>query len=457
MDLFASPCRLDPNLRSLLDEVASYLCEWYANASNSSPLPEFVNCPDVAPLSKGISRDELLNDLQKIIDGSYQPSSPGALAHLDPPPLTASIVGDLVSAGLNNNLLAKELSPSLSVLERNLCKWMATALGMPETSGGVAASGGSLSNLMALVLARHKSNLSFDTKIAIIANSDAHVSITRALKIMGLPSNVFFAIKPNNNGEILISEINKCLVKIKSKGLKCLAIIATAGTTFSGDIDPIEDIAQICSSNKIWLHVDASIGGVFGLSNSTKDLLKGISLADSVTVNPQKVLGITKTSSLLLVSDINNLYNCFSTGFPYLDPSNQFEFQGGELGIQGSRSPEILKLWLGLRQLGINGITSVLENSIARKKYFLEQLDSTTFNIKTGPLHLTSFSPKNLSNDEAAIWANKTKHLLLQNKFMLSRPFYNKRYYLKAVFGNPHTQSSHIDILSKIINKSVKV
>ncbi len=455
LDLFASPSKLDPKLRSLLDDVSSLLCEWFANAGRTSPLPDFVDCLEVAPLQKGINREHLLNDLKKIIQGSYQPSSPGALAHLDPPPLTASIVGDLVSAGLNNNLLAKELSPSLTVLERKLCKWMATSLGMPETSGGVAASGGSLSNLMALVLARHKANLSFDTKLAIISNSDAHISIARALLIMGLPEAALYEINPNQSGELLVNEIKESLNQIESDGRKCLAIVATAGTTFSGAIDPIEEIAKICSFKGIWLHVDASIGGVFALSTSTMNLLKGISLASSITINPQKILGITKTSSLLLVSDINDLYNCFSTGFPYIEPSNDIEFQGGELGIQGSRSPEILKLWLGLRQLGIEGINSILMNSINRKKYFLERLSSDKFIIKSGPLHIAALTPKKLTVSQALDWTKKTKDLLLKQNFMLSRPIYQNRYYLKVVFGNPHTQVSDLDSLANLLNNSL--
>ena len=156
VELFSSKGDVDQKLRSFLDEASLMLCKWLANANENGPLPEFFDAQALLPLKKGVSRDHLLKDIQRIMDNAYQPSSPGAIAHLDPPPLTASIVGDLIAAGLNNNLLAEELSPSLSNLERQLCKWIANKIGMPSNSGGVAVSGGSISNLMGLVLARNK-------------------------------------------------------------------------------------------------------------------------------------------------------------------------------------------------------------------------------------------------------------------------------------------------------------
>ena len=107
LDLFASPDKLDLELKSFLEEASLRLCKWLANAGHSGPLPTLTVMPEVAPNLEGLSKDVLLNDLQLVMDGSYPPSHPGSLAHLDPPPLTASIVADLICAGLNNNLLAE--------------------------------------------------------------------------------------------------------------------------------------------------------------------------------------------------------------------------------------------------------------------------------------------------------------------------------------------------------------
>ena len=150
---FAAPDQPDAELQAFLEQASARLCHWLGSAASRPPLPGLSVMPPVEPQSRGLGIDQLLADLDLVMDGAYNPGHPGALAHLDPPPLAASIVGDLICAGLNNNLLAEELSPSLSRLERSLMAWLAERIGLPAGSGGVPASGGTLSNLMALVIA----------------------------------------------------------------------------------------------------------------------------------------------------------------------------------------------------------------------------------------------------------------------------------------------------------------
>ena len=127
---FASPEHLDTQLQDFLELASRQLCAWLGSASQRSPLPGLGVLPAVEPEAQGLAPELLLADLQLVMDGAYNPNHPGALAHLDPPPLAASIAADLICAGLNNNLLAEELSPSLTRLERSLTAWLAGQLGM---------------------------------------------------------------------------------------------------------------------------------------------------------------------------------------------------------------------------------------------------------------------------------------------------------------------------------------
>ncbi len=454
LEPFASPDHLDPQLLSFLEEASGRLCQWLSSASQTGPLPPLNNLPEVPPRIEGLSSELLLADLQLVMEGAYQPSHPGALAHLDPPPLTASIVADLICAGINNNLLAEELSPSLSQLERELCQWFSERLGMPRHSGGVAASGGSLSNLMALVVARQHLNLQNDPNAVILASADSHVSLAKAIRVMGLAPESLQRVPVDKEGRLSIESLKEQLNSLKREGRRCFAVVATAGTTVRGAIDPLADIADISSREGIWLHVDAAIGGVFALSKSTSSLVDGISKADSVTLNPQKLLGITKTSSLLLVAKRSNLLSAFATGLPYIEPA-WGEAHGGEMGLQGTRSAEVLKLWLGLRQLGEIGIQSLLDQAIHRRCYLHKKLDGSAFKILSGPLHLIACSPRDLAPSQAKAWSISTRKKLLDEKFMLSRPVHEGCYYLKAVMGNPHTQLSHLDMLAILLNQSL--
>ncbi len=455
MEPFASPHNLDSQLHSFLGEASSNLCDWLADSSNQRPIPGSFELPEVAPSKKGVSNEALLSELQILMKGAYRPAHPRALAHLDPPPLSASIVGELICAGLNNNLLAEELSPSLSSLERKLCKWFCEKLGFGNLSGGVAASGGSLSNLMALVIARNIAGLESDPNAVFFASDDCHVSLSKAVRIMGLKQDSLQKVPIDEKGKLNISSLASILKRIKSQGKKCFAVVATAGTTVRGAIDPLAEIAEFCQKENIWLHVDGAIGGIYGISTVTSELTKGIGSADSITVNPQKLLGIVKTSSLLLVANKNHLSSAFSTGLPYAEPLTGNDSHGGELGIQGTRSAEALKLWIGLRQLGEEGIQKILLDAIKRRSYLESIIDSSKFKIISGPLHLLAFTPNNYNSSQACDWSIKTRNYLLASKFMLSRPMYGEKYYLKAVLGNPNTQFEDLNLLANIVNNSI--
>ena len=455
LSAFASPDALDPQLLQFLEAASERLCRWMGSAGERGPLPALRILPDAAPQAHGRDMEQLLDDLQQVMDGAFQPSHPGALAHLDPPPLSASIAADLICAGLNNNLLAEELSPSLSHLERQLCAWFAERIGLPAGASGVAASGGTLSNLIAVVCARHAADLDHNPEAVVVISADAHVSWHKAARVMGLQPDGVRAIPVDDQGLIDVQRLEAELETLARERRPCIAVVATAGTTVRGAIDPISAIADVCSREKLWLHVDGAIGAVFALSASTAHLLQGLSRADSITVNPQKVLGITKTSSLLLVRKAAVLAEAFSTGLPYMEPALEHD-HGGELGLQGSRPAEVLKLWLGLRQLGESGIDRVLSAAIARREYLQQQLDSSRLILLTGPLHVLACRPQRGQAQQHERWSIETRRHLLSQGIMVSRPFHQERHFLKAVLGNPHTSFGLLDQLAFALNQSVE-
>ena len=454
LPLFPDPRQLDPQLGAFLQAAAERLSHWWAGAAERSPLPLLSVLPEVAPELQGLSSAALLDDLQLVMDGAFNPVHPGSLAHLDPPPLTASVVGDLICAGLNNNLLAEELSPSLSRLERSLTAWMAEALGLGAEAGGVAASGGSLSNLMALVVARHQAGLVGAANAVVFCSADAHVSIGKALAVMGLPASALQPIAVDSAGGLCVERLAEALAQARRAGAPVLAVVATAGTTVRGAVDPIAAIAALCRDHGVWLHVDGAIGAVFALSGSHSSRVPDLALADSLTVNPQKLLGITKTSSLLLLRQPQLLARCFATGLPYMEPS-WAEAHGGECGLQGTRPAEVLKLWLGLRQLGLSGITALLDGAVSRRRRLQQLLAPLDLELRSGPLHLLAFTPRGFSADQAEAWSTATRQRLLEQQLMLSRPFYAGRHHLKAVLGNPHTGDAELQAIAEQLAQSL--
>ena len=448
---FPSYLGTNDNLITLLNRTTQILCEWFSKTEKYGPLPFDENFKFIMPDEDGNSTEDLFSEIKVLLNNSFNPVHPGSLAHLDPPPLIFSILGDLIAAGLNNNLLAYELSPSITLLEDSLCKWFAKKIGFNDSSGGIAASGGTLSNLNALIAARHNAGLGSDPNSVFLVSEDAHSSFIKCTRIMGLDKTNLVRIKTDNKGCIDIQNLRKTLDQCSIDNKKIFAIVATLGTTVRGAIDPIKDISEICKEKNIWLHIDGSIGGIFALTSFTTEGLNNINQANSITINPQKIIGITKTSSLLLVSNMSTLENTFSTGLPYIS-SKENIINRGEIGIQGSRAAEVIKLWLGLRFLGLNGIENVLKSSIKRKDFFIKNISKNKFDIYSGPLHIVSFLPKGLDQKESDAWTKFKVNELIKNKFMLSRPKFKGKYYLRAVMGNYNTKDSHIEELLRLLD-----
>lgn len=448
---FPSYSGSNDNLNSLLNKTSQIICNWFSNSEKYGPLPIDEEFKFLMPSENGNSPEDLFSEIEDLISNSFNPVHPGSLAHLDPPPLILSILGDLIAAGLNNNLLAYELSPSLTNLEESLFKWFSKKIGFGDYSGGIAASGGTLSNLNALIAARDHAGLSSDPDAVFLISEEAHTSFIKCAKIMGLHQSNLIKIRTDNEGSMDLKCLKNKISECSKKNKKIFSIVATLGTTIRGAIDPIEGISEICKNNNIWLHIDGSIGGIYSITNIQINGLNNINYADSITINPQKILGITKTSSLLLVSNIETLKKTFSTGLPYISSNNNF-LDRGELGIQGSRPAEVIKLWLGLRFLGIKGIEDILKSSIDRKVFFEKNLSSEKYEIYSGPLHIISFLPKGISIKDSNSWTKLNRIKLLKNNFMLSRPEFNGKYFLRAVMGNYNTSESHIRDLLKILN-----
>ena len=204
---FPSNLGTNDKLITLLNRASRTLCDWFSKADKNGPLPfdESFNC--IMPEEDGNSEEDLFSDIESLLNNSFNPVHPGSLAHLDPPPLIFSILGDLISAGLNNNLLAYELSPSVTLLEESLCKWFAKKIGFNDFSGGIAASGGTLSNLNALIAARNNAGLGSEPNSVLLVSEDAHSSFVKCIRVMGLGTTNLVRIKTDNQGRMDINDL----------------------------------------------------------------------------------------------------------------------------------------------------------------------------------------------------------------------------------------------------------
>lgn len=465
---------IDPNgtnakyVKKIISKVVDNLINKVSNAESYPPLLKKKKYLDNFNFNDlPISERELLKKTKLIINQSMNASNPYYLGHMDSLPTTMSIIGDIICSTINNNMLSKETAPVFTEIEEKVTGMLSEKFKLGEDSGGIMLGGGSLSNIQAIAIARNRILGSFDKglmnlrrKPYIFASKEAHTSIKKAAMILGLGTQSVISIPTDSTGKMDIIFLNKCIKKkIKENGIP-LCIVATAGTTISGSVDNLNEISKIAEKYKIWMHTDAVYAGALIFSDKYKNLLNGIEKSDSISFNPQKWLYITKTCSVLLLKNKKYLYSDFFTPLPYV-AKDKNEYHPGELTIQGTRYPDILKLWLSLQHLGNFTYSKIIENSYRNTfllKKNLEKINNIKFlcNPETNILCFR-YVPSNINPiKHDKINLDLQKFLLNKNNIFFSYVSCNGFKWLRAVILNPFFNSRHINKICNVIESYFK-
>ena len=466
---FIDPSGSNKNhINKIISKVVDILLNKVSNAENYSPLLKKKKYFDNFNFNDlPISERELLKKIKLIINQSMNASSPYYLGHMDSLPTTMSIVGDIICSTINNNMLSKETAPVFTEIEEKVTNILSEKFKLGEEAGGIMLGGGSLSNIQAIAIARNRALGSFNKglmnlkrKPYIYASEEAHTSIKKAAMILGLGTDSVISIPVDKNGKIDIIFLNKSIKKtIKENGIP-FCIVATAGTTISGSIDNLKEISNIAEKYKIWMHTDAVYAGALIFSNKYKNFLDGIEKSDSISFNPQKWLYITKTCSILLLKNKKYLYSDFFTPLPYV-AKDKNEYHPGEITIQGTRYPDILKLWLSLQHLGNFTYSKIIENSYKNTfhlKKSLEKINDIRI-LRNPELNILCFryAPSDVNPIEYdKINYDLQKFLLEKNNIFFSFVSSNGSKWLRAVILNPFFTSKHIEKICNVIKSFCK-
>lgn len=290
-----------------------------------------------------------------------------------------SWLGDIMTNAYDPHAGSWMQSSSASCIEQEVINWMCKQAGLPESSGGLFVSGGSMANLTALTAAR-KAKLSesqYGKGVAYISGQ-THSSISKGLRIIGLREDQIRQIPTDSTFRMDMQLLREAVSKDLAAGKIPFVIVATAGSTNTGSIDAFDEIADLCKRYQIWMHVDGAYGASVLASAKYKSRLQGIERADSISWDAHKWLMQTYSCSAVLVKDKRNLADCFHTQPEYLKDavSDDEQINYWDFGPELTRPARGLKLWLTLQVMGTDSISRMIEHGFQLAEWAEDEIRS---------------------------------------------------------------------------------
>ncbi len=350
--------------------------------------PEMYQGKSVAELRERITLDFNPNGLgnqaaieraiEYFLKDSLSVHHPQCVAHLHCPSLVVSQAAEVLINATNQSMDSWDQSPSATIIEVKLIEWLRAQVGYPAGDAGVFTSGGTQSNLMGLMLARdafyqrqgHSVQLDGITgdlrKIKVLCSENAHFSVQKNMALLGHGYNSVVQVKSDQFARMDVNDLKAKLAQAEANGEQILAIVATAGTTDAGAIDPLREIAGIAAQHNIWMHVDAAWGGALLLSEKYRDYLDGLELVDSVTLDFHKQYFQTISCGAFLLKDERH-YELMRYQAAYLN--SEFDEEAGvpnlvSKSLQTTRRFDALKLWMGLEALGQKQYAAIIDHGV---------------------------------------------------------------------------------------------
>ena len=305
--------------------------------------------------------------MEQVIPGANILSHPKFFSFVPGPSNYISVMADSLATGFNVFSGGWQAAPAAAELEIVTMNWMLKMFGLPQKKGGgIFTSGGSMANLTALVTARNIKCGEDFSKAVIYLSDQAHSSNIKAIRIMGFRKEQIRIIPTDMEFKFGINKLKNAINKDRLEGWQPFCLIASAGTTNTGTVDPLVELAEICKKEKLWYHIDGAYGGAAILANNGKKLLRGIEKADSVTVDPHKWFYQPYEMGCLLVRNHKWLSGTFTEKPEYLRDveGNESEINFFDHGIQLTRRFRALKFYMSIKTFGLNAFREAVQYNI---------------------------------------------------------------------------------------------
>ncbi|KZF22331.1 PLP-dependent transferase [Xylona heveae TC161] len=350
------------------------------------PPEEVVRLLNLALPDAGAGKEGLLQVVDRILKYSVNTWDQGFLDKLYASTNAVGVVSELILAVLNTNLHVFQVSPALTVVEKTTGRTLASLFGFTGPhAGGISQQGGSASNTTSIVIARNylfpetKIEGNGPRKFVLFTSQHGHYSLEKAAQICGFGSTNIWPVPVDAEGRMIPEQLEALVVKAKNEGCTPFYVNATAGTTVLGSYDLFDQIADICQAHGLWMHVDGSWGGPAVFSEKQKHKLKGAERADSLAVNPHKMLGVPVTCSFLLGQDLRKFHkaNTLPAGYLFHNTDSAEVWDLADLTLQCGRRGDSLKLALGWIYYGKSGYAAQIDHAFDTAAYMAQRVASS--------------------------------------------------------------------------------
>ncbi|MFC1561786.1 pyridoxal phosphate-dependent decarboxylase family protein [candidate division KSB1 bacterium] len=333
-----------------------------------------------SPISEeGLSIGEALSLIHENVDTvGANPTSGRFLAYIPGGGLYHAALGDYLAAVSNRYSGVYYASQGAVRMENMLLRWMAGLIGYPDTAAGNLASGGSIANLIAIVTARdaHGIASAMIEKAVVYITGHTHHCIDKALRIAGLNGCIRKVVPVDSAGRMEAGALDLMIRSDRESGRVPWMIVASAGTTNTGAVDPLSDIGEIASARDLWFHIDGAYGALFVLCPEAKKVLRGMDRSDSIVMDPHKTLFLPYGTGAVLVKDRQKLYASHTAGADYMQDvvSTVEEISPADVSPELTKHFRGLRLWLPLKILGVAPFRAALSEKILLARYFYAQM-----------------------------------------------------------------------------------
>ena len=401
-----------------------------------------------------VNEEALTEDLKEIIKYTPKTSSKKFFNQLFGGRSSKAFLGDLLALMLNNSMYTYKAGGILVALENEIFKSSLKLAGLPQSGDGIMVPGGSMANLMALLIARDRADADIKNKgrgksLTAYTSEDAHYSNLKNMGFAGAGEENLRKIKTDDDGRMDPQALQVAIREDIKNGKRPFLVIATAGTTVCGAFDPIDEIADICEKHTLHLHVDGAYCGCVIFSEQLNHMAKGLHRADTFCYNAHKVLGAPQNCSVMLSRNPEWLRSSFNSTADYLFQTDGDDFNPGIKSMQCGRRNDALKLWTLWKSKGTSGLGKIVEERYELSDYARHYIKNHKDYTLYGPDHSLSVCFNYKNQDPAAL----CEKLYVEEQLMVGHGSFKGDRFIRLVIVNPNHTKNEIDGFFQTLEK----